>query len=134
MKDLIANFYEVWGFNYLGAFSDIMFSNDFNTVIVLYTLPTVLVLTAVYYYVIDRPKTSKLWVWITWLFGVGLIAFGLAFITVENSFYGVGIDPAAYRVETVIFSVTNLVWSILIMFLFSILIKWKSTNSSHVPF
>jgi len=134
MKDLIANIYELWGFNYLDAFSHIMFSNDFYTVIAIYTLPMVLVLTAIYYYVIDRPKTSKLWVWLTWLTGIGIMAFGLAYITVENSFYSIDLVPTDYRTETIIFSVTNMILAIIITFFFSILIKWKSTNSSHVPF
>jgi hypothetical protein len=134
MKELVANIYELWGFLYHDDFSEVMFSNDFNTVIAIYTVPTVLVLTAIYYYVIDRPKTSKLWVWVTWLIGVGLIAFTIAFVTVESSFYGIDLNPTTYRTETIIFSVTNMVWAMIVMFFFSLLIKWKSTNSSHVPF
>lgn len=134
MKELIANMYELWGVNYLDAFSSIMFDNDIYRVIAIYTLPMALALTAIYYYVIDRPRTSKLWVWITWLLGIGVIAFGIAYITVENSFYSIDQIPSDYTEELIIFSVTNMVWAMIIMFLFSILIKWKSTNSSHVPF
>lgn len=132
--DLIANIYELWGFNYLDAFSTIMYDNNFYTVVALYTVPMVLVCTFLYYYVFDRPKTSKLWVWSLWLLIIGVFAFVIAYVTVENSFYEVGQLPTDYTVENLIFSATNLVYACIIMFLFSVLIKWKSTNSSHVPF
>lgn len=134
MSDLIANIYELWGFNYLDTFSTIMFDNNLYTVVALYTVPTVLVCTFLYYYVFDRPKTSKLWVWSLWLLIIGVFAFVIAYVTVENSFYEVGQLPTDYTVENLIFSATNLVYACIIMFLFSLLIKWKSTNSSHVPF
>ena len=134
MSDLIANIYELWGFNYLDTFSTIMFDNNLYTVVALYTVPTVLVCTFLYYYVFDRPKTSKLWVWSLWLLTIGIVAFVIAYVTVENSFYEVGQLPTDYTVENLIFSATNLLYACIIMFLFSLLIKWKSTNSSHVPF
>ncbi|MET6989151.1 hypothetical protein [Sediminicola arcticus] len=134
MQDLIANFYELWGSNYLGPFSQIMYENDFYSLIFIYTLPTILVLTVIYYYVIDRPKTSKLWVWLlTLLFG-GVLAFVIAYVTVENSLYSIQLQPEDYATDTIIFSVTNMAYAFVIIFLFSILIKWKSPNSSHVPF
>ncbi|MGO4921396.1 hypothetical protein [Maribacter spongiicola] len=134
MSNLIANVYELWGFNYLDTFSTIMYDNNFYTVVALYTVPMVLVCTFLYYYVFDRPKTSKLWVWSLWLLIVGVFAFVIAYVTVENSFYEVGQLPTDYTVENLIFSATNMVYACIIMFLFSLLIKWKSTNSSHVPF
>lgn len=134
ISDLIANVYELWGFNYLDAFSTIMFDNNFYSVVAIYTLPMVLVFTFLYYYVFDRPRTSKLWVWFIWLLMIGLVAFAIAYITVENSFYEIGQIPSKYGVENLIFSFTNLIYACIIMFFFSLLIKWKSTNSSHVPF
>lgn len=134
MSEQIAVLYELGNFNYLGSFSDLMFENNFYTVVALYTLPMVLVCTFLYYYVFDRPKTSKLWVWSLWLLIMGVIAFVIAYVTVENSFYEIGQLPTDYTVENLIFSATNAVYACIIMFLFSVLIKWKSTNSSHVPF
>lgn len=134
MAELIANFYELWGFNYLGAFSNIMFEHNIYSIVVIYTLPMVMVLTFLYYYVFDRPRTSKLWVWLITLLIIGLGAFAIAYITVENSFYEIGQTPSDYSIENLIFSSTNFVYACIIMFLFSVLIKWKSTNSSHVPF
>jgi hypothetical protein len=120
--------------NCLGPFSDIMFANDFYTIVFIYTFPTALLISILYYYVIDRPVTSKLWVWLlTVLFG-GIIGFVIAFVTTENSFYSIDLNPQDYNSEILIFSITNLVYTSLLIFIFSILIKWKSTNSSHVPF
>lgn len=134
MSDLIANFYELWGANYLGPFSDIMFANDFYTIILIYTLPIALLISILYYYVIDRPVTSKLWVWLLTVLVGGVIGFIIAYVTTENSFYSIEQIPLNYSTEVLIFSITNLVYTSLLIFIFSILIKWKSTNSSHVPF
>jgi len=134
MPELIANFYELWGTNYLGPFSDIMFANDFYTIIFIYTFPTALLLSILYYYIVDRPVTSKLWVWLLTVLLGGIIGFVIAYVTVENSFYSIQLIPSDYSTEVLIFSVTNLVYTSLLIFIFSILIKWKSPNSSHVPF
>lgn len=134
MSDLIANFYELWGTNYLGPFSNIMFANDFYTIILIYTLPIALLISILYYYVIDRPVTSKLWVWLLTVLVGGVIGFIIAYVTTENSFYSIEQIPLNYSTEVLIFSITNLVYTSLLIFIFSILIKWKSTNSSHVPF
>lgn len=134
MQDLIANIYELWGSNYLGPFSQIMYENDFYSLIVIYTLPTALMLTIVYYYILDRPKTSKLWVWLTTLLIGGALAFMIAYVTVENSLYSIQLQPEDYSTDIIIFSVTNMVYAFLVIFLFSVIIKWKSPNSSHVPF
>ena len=111
-----------------------MYDNNFYTVVALYTVPMVLVCTFLYYYVFDRPKTSKFWIWFIWMLIIGIIAFIIAYVTVENSFFEVSLLPGDYSVENLIFSATNAVYACVIMFLFSVLIKWKSTNSSHVPF
>lgn len=132
--DLIANFYELWGTNYLGPFSNIMFANDFYTIIFIYSFPTALLISILYYYVIDRPVTSKLWMWLLTVLLGGIIGFVIAYVTTENSFYSIDLNPLDYNSEILIFSVTNMVYTSLLIFIFSILIKWKSTNSSHVPF
>lgn len=134
MSDLIANFYELWGANYLGPFSDIMFANDFYTIIFIYTFPAALLISILYYYIVDRPATSKLWVWLSTVLLGGIIGFIIAYVTTENSFYSIEQIPLNYSTEVLIFSITNLVYTSLLIFIFSILIKWKSTNSSHVPF
>lgn len=134
MSELIANIYELWGFNYLGPFSGLMFENDFYRMIFFYTLLTSLALPIVYYYVLDRPKTSKLWVWISTVCLSGVLAFIIAYITVENNLYSIDLIPQDFENEILIFSVTNLFLALLLTFMISIIIKWKSPNSSHVPF
>ncbi|NJW55750.1 hypothetical protein, partial [Salinimicrobium oceani] len=63
MKDLVANFYELWGGAYLGSFSDQMYDNDLYFSVAIYSSLVALVLTIAYYYVIDRPGTAKISIW-----------------------------------------------------------------------
>jgi hypothetical protein len=134
MSELFANIYELWGANFLGPFSDIMFQNDFYRMIFFYTFFTVLGLSILYYYVLDRPKTSKLWVWLSKVLLGGILAFIIAYVTVENNLYSIDQDPQNFTTDILLFSVTNSILAVLLIFMISILIKWKSPNSSHVPF
>lgn len=139
MKDLIANFYELWGASFLGAFSNTMFDNELYFPIALYTMGTALLICVLYYYVIDRPRTAKLGVWaITLLIGA-IISFIIAyyssslgltelFNTINQSV------PPGFSSDIIIFSLINAMWAVLLMVLLSFVFKWKSTHSSYVPF
>ncbi len=139
MKDLIANFYELWGGAYLGAFSDQMFNNDLYFIIALYSILVALVLTISYYYIIDRPGTAKLSIWAINLLVGGIISAIIAYVSANNDlteiFAQVGSDiPASFSSDMIMFSLINAMWTMLLMLLLSFVFKWKSTNSSFVPF
>jgi hypothetical protein len=55
-------------------------------------------------------------------------------VTVENNLYSIDQDPQNFTTDILLFSVTNSILAVLLIFMISILIKWKSPNSSHVPF
>lgn len=93
-----------------------------------------IILTAVfYYYIVDRPKTGKLKVWVLFLFGTGILCGLLAFIFANNSLIEYGVQED-FTGDLIIFSSINFVLSVILFFVISLIIKWNSTSSSHVPF
>lgn len=139
MKDLVANFYELWGGAYLGNFSDQMYSNDLYFPVALYSIVVALVLTIAYYYIIDRPGTAKLSIWALNLLVGAILSAIIAFVSANNDlteiFASIGEQvPASYSSDMMMFAVVNAMWTILLMVLLSFVLKWKSPNSSYVPF
>lgn len=116
-----------------------MYTNDLYSPVVLYSIPVALILTFTYYYLIDRPSTAKLSVWVINLVIGGIIAFIIAYVSANNDlteiFASVGQPvPASFSSDMVIFSLINAMWTIILMVLLSLVFKWKSTNSSYIPF
>lgn len=139
MKDLIANFYELWGGAYLGEFSEQMYNNDLYFMVAIYSILVALVLTIAYYYIIDRPGTAKLSIWAINLLVGGILSAIIAFVSANNDlteiFAQVGSQlPASFSSDMVMFALINAMWTILLMVLLSLVFKWKSPNSSYVPF
>lgn len=139
LKDLIANFYELWGGAYLGDFSDLMYNNDLYFPIAIYSILVALVLTLAYYYVIDRPGTAKLSIWSLNILVTAIINFIIAYLTASNNLTEIYAEvgqplPAAFSSDMLVMSLINSMWSALLMFVLSLVFKWKSTNSSYVPF
>jgi predicted neutral ceramidase superfamily lipid hydrolase len=139
LKDLIANFYELWGAAYLGNFSDQMFNNDLYFSVALFSIIISTILTIAYYYVVDRPGTAKFSIWSLNLLVGAIINFIIAFVSANNDlteiFASIGEEvPTSFTSDMMVFSIINSMWTVLFMFLVSMLIKWKSTNSSYVPF
>jgi hypothetical protein len=101
-----------------------------------------LLVTIIYYYIIDRPKTAKLSVWLFFMLltviGLGITAYILASNAIIDYHLIEGLDvqkevPMLTQ-DLIYFSLTNMLYSALLFLIFSAIIKWKSTNSSHVPF
>jgi len=139
LKDFIANFYELWGGAYLGDFSEQMYNNDLYFSVALYSIIVALILTIAYYYIVDRPGTAKLSIWSLNLLVGAIINFIIAFVSANNDlteiFASVGSAvPASFTSDMMVFSIINSMWTVLLMFLFSMLFKWKSSHSSYVPF
>lgn len=139
LKDLVANFYEIWGLTYLGEFSVQMYNNDLYLSIAVSSIIVALVITLLYYYVIDRPSTGTIGVWLIALLLGGIISLIIAFVSANNAltdvFATIGLPvPPSYTIDIFLFSLINAMWVILLMVLLSISLKWKSTHSSFIPF
>jgi len=139
LKDLIANFYELWGGSYLGSFSDQMFNNDLYFPVALYSILVAFMLTIAYYYIIDRPVTAKLSVWAINLLVGWIISYIIAYVSANNDlteiFTSIGEPvPASFSSDMIMFASINAMWTVLLMVLLSLVFKWKSTHSSYIPF
>ncbi len=138
MKDLIANFYELWGGAYLGDFSDQMFNNDLYFPVALYSILVAFILIIAYYYVIDRPGTAKISIWAINLLIGGVISAIIAYVSANNDlteiFSSIGEPvPASFSSDMLMFAMINAMWTIILMVLLSFVFKWKSPNSSYIP-
>lgn len=139
MKDLVANFYELWGGAYLGSFSDQMYDNDLYFPVAIYSILVSLVLTVAYYYVIDRPGTAKISIWAINLLVGGILSAIIAYVSANNDlteiFASIGEPvPTSFSSDMMMFAMINAMWTVLLMVLLSFVFKWKSPNSSYVPF
>lgn len=97
-----------------------------------------LLMVLIYYYVIDRPKTAKLPIWLLFMILNSLILSVVGYILASNTiiddYLKNGLDVPNYGTDLIYFSGVNFVYSALIFLIFSSLLKWKSSNSSHIPF
>ncbi|MCH8535205.1 MAG: hypothetical protein LAT51_09070 [Flavobacteriaceae bacterium] len=139
LKDLIANFYELWGGAYLGEFSNQMFDNDLYFPVALYSIIIALVITVLYYYVLNRPNIAKLKIWFLFLM-IGaitnaIIAYVSAYNDLTEIFASINEElPKSFPSDMLMFALINAFWTLVLIFVFSIIIKWKSPNSSYIPF
>jgi len=139
LKDLIANFYEFWGGAYLGKFSDQMFNNDLYFPVALCSIIVALVITTTYYYILDRPNTANMKVWTLALLIGAIINAVVALVSANNDlieiFGSIGAEvPKSFSYDMLIFAFINAIWTLVLIFVLSIVLKWKSPNSSYIPF
>jgi len=137
--DLIANFYELWGGAYLGNFSNQMYDNNIYFPIALYSILLAIILNVAYYYIIDRPGTARFSIWSINILVGGIISYIIAYVSANNKLTTVFANiseplPAAFTSDILLFGLINTMWTILLMFLLSLVFKWKSTHSSFIPF
>ncbi len=99
----------------------------------------------VYYYVLDHPKLSNWWGWGIFLVANAITNFVVGWQWVLKDYYQgkmITIDPATNlkidlnigESEILCFGASNMFLSILAFFIFSLIFKWWSNNSSHAPF
>ncbi|SDH29695.1 hypothetical protein [Winogradskyella thalassocola] len=101
-----------------------------------------LLFVVLYYYVVDRPKTAKLTIWLLFLLVVSIVSSIIAYMVANDSIIdnylsqGLSVlDEIPYFFQDLIyFSLTNFLFGALFFLIWSSLLKWKSSNSSHIPF
>ncbi len=98
-----------------------------------------------YYYAIDHPRWSNCLGWGVFLLINAVINFLVGWQWVLDDYYAdkmVRRNPVTDLLEPLnigtsdflCFGVSNMLLSILAFIIFSLIVKWKSTNSSHSPF
>jgi hypothetical protein len=96
----------------------------------------------IYYYVINHPRFNKLWSWLLMILIVGVSNFGLAIGLLWNEWYTVGTAECLIKGENggidgntcIGFGFAHSIISILFFIIFSIGLKWWSTNCKRSPF
>jgi len=111
---------------------------DFAIWVFLLTAIISLFLVVLYYYIIDRPKTANLTIWIVFLIINALLLSILANVVASNTiiddYLSNGLEVPDYFQDLIYFSFMNFLIAALLFLLWSLILKWKSSNSSHVPF
>ena len=137
MNNFFAELEEVFGYIYLNAFSDELYDNNIYTNLGIVLTITSLLWMFVYYYIINHPRYSNLISWIIWILIGGLVNFILTYSISYNllsELYYNSEKKMEYTNEFSILSSINFGWSLIFTFIFSILIKSKSSNASQTPF
>lgn len=106
----------------------------------LWMLGVTVLFNVLYYYVIDHPKLAKWWGWCLFMLIGASFTFVIGWqITLRDFDAGLMISTDnkpldVYPSNCFKFGVVNAILSITLYCIFSIIIKWKSTNSAHIPF
>lgn len=126
--------------NYMwGQSSPNMTNNEFIP-IGLVTMLLALAFVLAFYYVINKPSWNHWWCWLLTMLTDGIIGFIVGWQWLLNDSYGgkmvdaSGNDLQISDADIVYFGVTNLVISMVVFFIFSMIFKWWSNNVARAPF
>lgn len=135
MNAFFANWYEL--ISYFEGFSDAMYDNGlYISIGFCMVLIPVIVLT-LYYYVVNSTRFSKWWQWLLLVIFICAVNFGIAFGVSYNGLYDVygSSDVGFPLVSSCLgFSFVNVLWAFVICFVWSMIIKWGSTQCRRTPF
>lgn len=138
MDGFIANLYEFWGGLNLGGFSADMYNFNFYLPIFIVMLASVMVVAAIYYYVVNHPRVNRWYHWLCFNIGTSVLNFALAWIIASDKLFNLWASQgmACPYDWTNYFSLACMafVWTFVFFFLFSFIIKWGSRNCKHTPF
>lgn len=129
--------YELFGLAYLGQFSDDLFDNFVYSKIATPTLIVTIIAIGAYYFLFSNyGQFYKRRFWFLWLFLISTANFGICFYIVKQSLYDIygGEYPENYEGSIYMVSFINVLWTLLIGFILSIIFKIKSVQASRTPF
>jgi hypothetical protein len=136
MNDFFATLYEAGSAFHLGDFSMELYTNKIYFLVGVSLFLSVILLSLVFYYVIDHPRFNK---WTHWLLFTGIVCllnFGLAFYftyAALDVLYSTQGTEMPYGSEFWIFSLINLLYAFLLSILVSLAVRWWSRNCSTCP-
>lgn len=105
-------------------------------------LGTALAIVLIYYYVINHPRFNKWWSWLLMLVLVGSINLFTGAIMTSNDLAAGnigeclinGANGGIYATNCWMFGLANFFVSAIFFIIFSICLKWWSTNCKYTPF
>ncbi|MDG4945761.1 hypothetical protein NMK71_04985 [Weeksellaceae bacterium KMM 9713] len=138
MNDFFADVYELWGLNYLGDFSEDLYTLDFYAPLFGISFGVVVVFLLVYYKLMDQPRFSKTLYWFIFLLIVSLLSFFIAYTRADAAIYNLysnmGQDIPHGENAYLTFALTNLILFSIIYFILSLFFKLISVNHKYIPF
>lgn len=130
LNELFASLYET--LFYTNDFSGDLFNENLYTIIGLVMVVTSLLIPVLYYKIIDIVKFSKISIWLVFLSLSVIFNFLFCYVYSYNYLSALGLDYSSG--EYLSFSFINAFYSLLVGFLFSLILKNFSTNCKKVPF
>jgi len=135
MNDFFANWYE-W-LAYFDNFSNDMYNQNLYITIGLCMVLIPVSVLAIYYYVVNSVKFAKWWHWLLLVVVLCAVNFGIAYSASYNELsylYEQQNKALPYGIEFVSFSLVNALWTFVVSFVWSMIIKWGSKNCRRTPF
>lgn len=139
MTDFVANFFELWGWAYLGPFSQVMYRAELYVGVFLWLLLLPLGTLFVYYVLWDNIRLSKTWIWTVLVLILSLTVAIIAFYNADSGIYDYlnshNIkDSKIQDSDYLYFSLICFGWALIWSFLCSCLLKLISKKARYVPF
>jgi hypothetical protein len=138
MNDFFSTIYELGDTFYWGNFSDCLLDNNLYMHVGIVLVISSLVGMLIYYYVINSTRWDQWYHWLVSVVIVGIInavyAYWAILSKLEIVYAEAGADKVPFTTEFFNFSVVDFLWSLVLCFVFSLLLKWKSTNCRKTPF
>jgi len=134
MNEFFANWYEL---TYFDGFSDAMYENSLYISIGFCMVLIPIVVLTLYYYAVNSRRFNKWWQWLLLVIIICAINFGIAFGVSYNGIYDVfGTADVGFPLvpSCVGFAFINVLWTFIISFVWSMIIKWGSTQCRRTPF
>ena len=135
MNDFFANWYELLA--YFDALSNDLYDQNLYITIGLCMVLIPIAVLAIYYYVINSVKFNKWWHWLLLVIVLCAINFGIAYSISYNELsylYGQQNQLLPYHTEIIGFSLINAIWTFIVSFAWSLIIKWGSKQCCRTPF
>lgn len=135
MNDFFANWYELLA--YFNGFSNDMYDNNLYLPIGLWMILSPVIILIGYYYLLNSSRFSKRWYWLLIVVVLCAVNFGIAYHTSYNELvylYEQQNAELPYNIEFFSFSFINALWTLIVSFVFSMIIKWGSKQCRRTPF
>ncbi len=136
MNDFFANWYEM--LTTFTGFSDDMYQNGLYIPIGFCMVLIPIVILTIYYIVVNSRQFNRWWHWLLLVLIICIINFGIAFGVSYNGIIDVyqGTTETGYPLlyDCVGFSFIDVLWTFVISFVWSLIIKWGSSQCKRTPF
>ncbi len=139
MADIVANFFELWGWAYLGPFSQYMYKADLYLVPFLWLILLPLVVLFIYYKLWDNIRLAKTWIWFLIIVVISFSIAAIGFAGADEGLYDYLnahhiTNSKIEDVDYIYFSIICFGWSLVWSCILSMVLKFFSVKGRYIPF